>query len=129
MKKILKDGILNYLSSLTNIDKIGDNEYILGLPYFMSDGDGVEILVKKLLDGTFAISDDGETLNIHTTSWAAKLPNEISEEEFGRIEKRLGSFSLDRWSLNIYKENITEQALYKEIFDLTMLLVQITEEN
>lgn len=129
MKKILKNGMINYLSSMINIDQIGDKEYIIGLPYFMSDGDGVEIIVKKSLDGTFTIADDGETLNIHTTSLVVKRPDKLSEEEYRRIEKRLGTFSFNRWSLNIYKKNIAEQDLYKEIFNLAMLLVEITEEN
>ena len=43
-----------------------DDYYCLGLPLFYTDGDGVEIYVKKCPNGTFTMSDDGWTLGVHS---------------------------------------------------------------
>ena len=122
----IKDGMLNYIASLTNLDKISDDMCIIGLPYFMSDGDGVSVLVERKQDGTYTISDDGDTLNIHANRWVCRLPDKISEDDYKNMEKRLGDFSFNRDVLVIYKENISEQDLYKEIFRLAQLVVEIS---
>lgn len=122
----IKNGMLNYIASLTNLDKISDGMCIIGLPYFMSDGDGVSVLVERKQDGTYTISDDGDTLNIHANRWVCRLPDKISEDDYKNMEKRLGDFSFKRDGLLIYKENIPEQDLYKEIFRLAQLVVEIS---
>ena len=122
----IKDGMVNYIASLTNLDKISDSMCIIGLPYFMSDGDGVSVLVERKQDGTYIISDDGDTLNIHANRWVRRLPDKVSKEDYKNMEKRLGGFSLEREGLIIYKENISEQDLYKEIFRLAQLAVEIS---
>lgn len=122
----IKDGMVNYIASLTNLDKISDDMCIIGLPYFMSDGDGVSVLVERKQDGTYTISDDGDTLNIHANRWVCRLPDKISEDDYKNMEKRLGDFSFNRDVLVIYKENISEQDLYKEIFRLAQLVVEIS---
>ena len=122
----IKDGMLNYIASLTNLDKISDVMCIIGLPYFMSDGDGVSVLVERKQDGTYTISDDGDTLNIHANRWGCRWPDKISEDDYKNMEKRLDDFSFNRDVLVIYKENISEQDLYKEIFRLAQLAVEIS---
>ena len=95
----------------------------------MSDGDAVELYVKQERNKTYTISDAGDTLNIHIGSWASKLPNEISEKDYQDMEHRLGDFSLDRAEGIIYKRDVEEQDLFKEVFRLTHTIVELTEEN
>ena len=111
---------------MTNLDKLSDSVCIIGLPYFMSDGDGVSVWVERKQDGTYIISDDGDTLNIHANRWVCRMPDKISKDDYKNMEKRLGDFSFEREGLIIYKENISEQDLYKEIFRLAQLVVEIS---
>ena len=48
------------------IEEGKDDYYCLGLPLFYTDGDGVEIYVKKCPNGIFTMSDDGWTLGVHS---------------------------------------------------------------
>lgn len=122
----IKVEMMNYIASLSSETKVSENKSYIGLPYFMSDGDGVSVLVERKQDGTYTISDDGDTLNIHANRWAVRLPDRSSEDDYENMEKRLGDFSLNRDGLVIYKENISEQDLYKEIFRLAQLAVEIS---
>lgn len=128
MLLFLQTGIQNHLMSMVHIEKVRDREYCIAMPYFMSDGDSVEIFVKQEQNETYSISDAGDTLNVHVCSWVGKLPNEITEKDFQNMERRLGDFSLDRAGSIIYKKDVTEQELFKEIFRLTHLIVELTEE-
>lgn len=122
----IKVELMNYIASLSSETKINENKSYIGLPYFMSDGDGVSVLVERKQDGTYSISDDGDTLNIHANRWVCRLPDKVSKDDYKNMEKRLGDFSLEREGLIIYKENISEQDLYKEIFRLAQLAVEIS---
>ena len=122
----IKVEMMNYIASLSSETKVSENKSYIGLPYFMSDGDGVSVLVERKQDGTYTISDDGDTLNIHVNRWVCRLPDKISEDDYKNMEKRLGDFSFNRDGLVIYKENISEQDLYKEIFRLAQLAVEIS---
>jgi len=128
MLSFLKKGIQNHLMSMVHIEKIEDREYCIALPYFMSDGDAVELYVKQEQNKTYTISDAGDTLNVHICSWAAKLPNEIAEKDYQDMERRLGDFSLNRAEGIIYKRDVEEQDLFKEVFRLTHVIVELTEE-
>jgi hypothetical protein len=48
-----------------HVDRCENGWYCLSIPLFHSDGDGVEIYVRKNPDGTFFMSEDGWTLGVH----------------------------------------------------------------
>ena len=72
--KNLKPGLVEHFASMVNVRYVGEYMAKIGLPLWMSDGDGVAVYVTDNKDGSYSLSDAGDILAVHIGKYVMNPP-------------------------------------------------------
>ena len=88
--KNLKPGLVEHFASMVNVRYVGEDMAEVGLPLWMSDGDGVAVYVTDNKDGSYSLSDAGDTLAVHIGKYVMNPPKGEDRERLVTEVKTAG---------------------------------------
>ena len=103
--KNLKSGLVEHFASMVNVGCVDKDMTEIGLPLWMSDGDGVEVYVKDNKDGSYLLSDAGETLAVHIGKYVMNPPKGEDRE---RLIAEVKTAGIDLTDDNVFTMEVKQ---------------------
>lgn len=88
--KNLKLGLVEHFASMVNVRCVNEDMAEIGLPLWMSDGDGVAVYVTDNKDGSYLLSDAGDILAVHIGKYVMNPPKGEDRERLVTEVKTAG---------------------------------------